>query len=46
MANAAKQAELKSGLVGDPRWDFDYVAMFSRTICKVNVKEKPLEVTM
>jgi hypothetical protein len=40
----AKQAELKSGLGADPAWDFDYGTMFSRPICEVNVKEKPLEV--
>jgi len=44
VADAAKQAALKSGLVADPAWDFDYVTMFSRPICEVNVKEKPLEV--
>jgi len=43
VANDSKQAELKSGLVADPAWDFDYVTMFSRPICEVNVKEKPLE---
>ena len=44
MAENPKQAELKSGLVADPAWDFDYVTMFSRPICEVNVKEKTLEV--
>ena len=44
MADDAKQGGLKSGLVADPAWDFDYVTMFSRPICEVNVKEKPLEV--
>ena len=44
VADDAKQAELKSGLVADPAWDFDYVTMFSCPICEVNVKEKPLEV--
>jgi hypothetical protein len=44
MADDAKQTELKSGLVADPAWDFDYATMFSRPICEVNVKEKPLEV--
>jgi hypothetical protein len=44
VADDSKQAELKSGLVADPAWDFDYVTMFSRPICEVNVKEKPLEV--
>jgi hypothetical protein len=44
VADDAKQAELKSGLGADPAWDFDYVTMFSRPICEVNVKEKPLEV--
>ncbi len=44
VADDAKQVEVKSGLIADPAWDFDYVTMFSRTICEVNVKEKPLEV--
>ena len=44
VADDAKQAEAKSGLVVDPAWDFDYGTMFSRPICEVNVKEKPLEV--
>jgi hypothetical protein len=44
VADDSKQAELKSGLVADSAWDFDYVTMFSRPICEVNVKEKPLEV--
>ena len=44
VADDSKQAELKSGLVADTAWDFDYVTMFSRPICDVNVKEKPLEV--
>ena len=44
VADDAKQAELKSGFVADPAWDFDYVPMFSRPICEVNVKEIPLEV--
>jgi hypothetical protein len=43
-ADDSKQAELKSGLVANPAWDFDYVTMFSRPICDVNMKEKPLEV--
>ena len=44
VADDVKQAELKSGLVADPAWDFDYVTMFSHPICEVNVKGKPLEV--
>ena len=44
VADDMKQAELKSGLVADPAWDFNYVTMFNRPICEVNVKEKPLEV--
>jgi hypothetical protein len=44
VADDIKQAELKSGLVADPARDFDYVTMFSRPICEINVKEKPLEV--
>jgi hypothetical protein len=32
VADDAKQAELKSGLLADPEWDFDYVTMFSRPI--------------
>ena len=44
VAGDAKQAELKSGLVAGPVWDFDYVTMSYRPICEVNVKEKPLEV--
>ncbi len=44
MADDVKQAELKSGLVADPAWDFDYVTVFTRPICEVDVKEKPLEV--
>ena len=43
-ADDMKQAELKSGLVADPAWVFDYVMMFNRPICEVNVKEKPSEV--
>jgi hypothetical protein len=44
VADDSKQEELKSGFVADPAWDFDYVTMFSRPICEVNVKERPLEV--
>jgi len=43
-ADDMKQAELKSGLIADPAWDFDYVMMFNRPICEVNLKERPLEV--
>ena len=43
VADDSKQAGLKSGLAAVPAWDFDYVTMFSRPICEVNVKEKPLE---
>jgi hypothetical protein len=46
VADDAKQAELKSGLAADPAWDFDYLTMFSRPICEVNVKEKVLEVAV
>jgi len=42
VADDSKQAGLKSGLVADPAWDFDYVPMFSRPVCEVNAKEKPL----
>ena len=44
VADDAKQAELKSGLVADPAWDFDYITLFSRPVCEVNAKEKPLDV--
>ncbi len=44
VADYAKQAELKSWLAAGPAWDFDRVMLFSRPICEVNVKEKPLEV--
>lgn len=37
----AKQAELKSGLVADPAWDFDYVTMFSRPIPHLMVHAIP-----
>lgn len=44
VADDAKQAEMKSELLADPARDFDYVTMFTRPICKVNVKGKPLGV--
>ena len=44
VADDSKKTGLKSGPVADPAWDFDYVTMFSRPICEVDVKEKPLEV--
>jgi len=44
VADDSKQAGLKSGIVADPAWDFDYVTMFSRPVCEVNVKGKPPEV--
>ena len=37
--------KLRTEVSADPGRDFDYVTMFSRPICEVNVMEKPLEVT-